>query len=521
MKPVPRTSPLTLLLMTALAGGILGGCAAMDVKTETMEKTRVARVGPESTPHRSITGFSGALRCMDTTFINYGVRDVSVLIEDIVDQTKKVNAGTKDMLISAVSLMTKRSQAVRLVAFGQDSSNLITFLQQAERKNAYAVTPEFDIRGAITQLDENVIQKQADAGIGYDSGGRHSLGIGYAKDAASNILALDLSMLSTEDFSVLPGVTSRNSVVIFKEGKGIDGDATISKFGINYSVSLSKAEGQTQALRNLVELAAVELFGKLTKTPFWTCLGTSADDSEIRTEIDDWYETLAAASGELVAWAQNQLRLRGYYRGPVDGESSPALLAAVAAYRKALGLEEAPLLDRDFFAAYLNADHAKVLAAHPAPPAPPIGEAGAAPVEPLSLQLLSPGGRHRYARGEPINLLLRTSRDAYVYCYLRDEQRQVQRFYPNRFSADALVMARTSLRLPGAMRFQIVANEAGVDETIACFGTERDVSTALPGIVLGADFENLPVNSLERLRDAFLHASSGALAQGYFHVDVQ
>ena len=85
---------------------------------------------------------------------------------------------------------------------------------------------------------------------------------------------------------MLPGVTSRNSVVILKQGKGIDGDAAYHKFGINFSSALSKAEGNSQALRRLVELAVIELIGKLTKTPYWTCLGADPkgdDASESRS----------------------------------------------------------------------------------------------------------------------------------------------------------------------------------------------------------------------------------------------
>ncbi len=65
---------------------------------------------------------------MDYLFIDYGVRDLSMLVEELVDQTKKVNAGTRDMLITAVSDMTRRSRAIRVNAFGKDATNVISFL---------------------------------------------------------------------------------------------------------------------------------------------------------------------------------------------------------------------------------------------------------------------------------------------------------------------------------------------------------------------------------------------------------
>lgn len=529
MNPTARVRPTRLLapLMVSLA---LAGCGAMDVKQDTLAQTEAIRKGPEQAPRRSITGFSDALRCMDTTLANYGVRDVSVLLEDITDQTKKVNAGTKDMLISAVSEMTSRSHAIRLVAFGLDSSNLITFLEQAETKSAYAVIPQFDIKGSITQLDENLIQKQADAGLGFDSGDAVALGLGYAKDAASNILALDLTMLSTSDFSILPGVTSRNAVVIFKEGTGFDADATIRKFGINYNMSLSRSEGQSQALRTLVELATVELFGRLTRTPYWTCLGSTGTEPEIRQEISDWYHAFEANPPQLPRWFQNQLRLRGYYNGPVDGSPSPEFDQAVTSYRQALGLPAEGGLDLAFFSAYLGADHARVLAKHPPPAPPPTASAAAAATPPgpaspgpgsLALSVAADGGKSGFRRGEVINLVVQASRDAYVHCYLQDERGAVQRFFPNRFARDALVRGGIPLRLPGEMRFQFIANDQGVSETVMCFGAEQDLRTQLPGVVVGTDFENLPVTSLEQVRTAFRQAAGNKLAEARFHVDIR
>ena len=492
--------------ISAAIGLALFGCAAIDVKTETLQKTEEIRTAPEATPHRSITGFTAALRCMDITLGNYGVRDLSVLAEDVLDQTKKVNAGTSDMLITAVSEMTKRSRAIRLVAFGQDSQNLITFLQQADSKNAYAVNPQFDIKGSITQLDENLIQKQTDAGLGFDSGGSFGIGAGFAKDAATNILALDLTMLDTDDFSVLPGVTSRNAVAIYKEGTGFDADATIRKFGINYNMSLSRAEGQSQALRNLVELAAVELFGKLTRTPYWKCLGASGDEPEVRREIEDWYAAFVAKPPQLTAWFQNQLRLRGYYRGAVDGINSRALHEATVAYRTALGLRPDGGLDLAFFTAYLAADHADVMAKSSTP---------------FTMTLSANYGQTLFQPGERIDLVVETGADAYVQCYLQDEQRRIQRFFPNRFQRDALVKAGTPLHLPGTMLFEFVANRKGISEAVACFAAGNDLMQTLPGPIVGTDFEHLPVTSLDEVRDAYQQIAGDQFVERRFHVEFE
>ena len=528
---------------SALAALAVAGCSTLDAHKETVEQTEAARTGPEQAPFRAITGFSDGLRCMDGLMSQYGVRDISMLVEEIADQTKKINAGTRDMLITAVSDMTRRSRAIRVNAFGKDATNVISFLASAQRQSAYQVLPPYDIKGSVSQFDENVIRNQKDFGGGFGS----FISLGIARDAASSILGLDLSILSTSDLSVLPGVTSRNSVVILKQGSGFDGDAAYSKLGLNFSMTLSRSEGQAQALRGLVELAVIELMGKLTKTPYWQCLGAdAAHNQEIQREVSDWYYAMAASRVELIAWFQNQLRRRGYYDGPIDGEFNPAFDEATANYRVALGLSGEALLDEKLFSKYLNTDHSKIprpavparASAVPAAAAPPpaVQQANAAPAAAaspaanrvaaagnaaLKLVLASANDQTRFASAEPIPLTVQPSRDAHVYCYLQDETAKFTRFFPNRFVRDSLVPASRPLAIPGTMRFQLLMNERGVPETVTCFATDRDVAAELPQNVLGTDFDPLAVGSLEQIRRAFHQATTGAFAQETFRAQAR
>jgi hypothetical protein len=139
----------------------------------------------------------------------------------------------------------------------------------------------------------------------------------------------------------------------------------------------------------------------------------------------------------------------------------------------------------------------------------------------LKLQLLTANDQKTFARGEAINLLLRPTSDAHVYCYLQDEDAKLRRIYPNRFNKDTLVSPTRPLAVPGQMRFQLVMNSKGVKETIACFATARDVTAQLPNAVVGVDFEPLAVGSLEQIRGAFVNATGGAVAQETLHVQAK
>jgi serine/threonine protein kinase len=129
------------------------------------------------------------------------------------------------------------------------------------------------------------------------------------------------------------------------------------------------------------------------------------------------------------------------------------------------------------------------------------------------------GATYRFKPGERIRLMVTTSQDAHVYCYLQDEARRIVRFYPNRFSKSALVRADSPLRIPGQMGFELVANDLKVTETLACFASDRDVISELPAAVVGTDFAKLPVSSLDEVKSAFASVAADSLAQASFRVE--
>ena len=192
---------------------------------------------------------------------------------------------------------------------------------------------------------------------------------------------------------------------------------------------------------------------------------------------------------------------------------------AIAAYRKDAGLPVNSKLNLELFSFYLNADHATMQAARKARPV-----AQAAPVEPIGLAITADkgaGGAAKFRRGETIGLTIQPSRDAYVYCYLRDEKNKVQRFFPNRFTRDAMVSAKEPLQLPGGMRFQIAASDKGIDETIMCLATPTEALNALPDPLKAPDFEPVGNASLEQIRTAFSTVAGKDMGEAQLKIDVQ
>ena len=452
-------------LATVLAACLLA--AACATTEEPPAKGPPASAPPTST-------FGPALRCMDTLLLDHGVRDLSVIVEDLADPSqRKAQAGTKEMLVTAVSDMTQRSRAIRLVAANAEWGQTVAVMSQMQKGDPYAVAPQFALRGTLRTLD----------------GGRS--------------VGLDLTLLTTQDMSVVPGTATQNAALLR------NGNAEFVKFGQPIVVP---AGGVAQAQRALAEVAVVELFGRLAKVPYWICLGVAAENPAVTAEVQDWYDAMAARPTEIVTYFQQQLRILQTYDGPIDGTVGNAFKDAVVRTRGALGLSREPKLTLDLFRAYLGADlaglSAKVRAA-----TPPTTATAAAPVAPLTLRVASSADGRRLNRGEALQLSIRPNRDAHVYCYLQDEKRQVTRFFPNRFQRDSRVAPATGLQLPGSMRFELTMNPRGVPETVACFATERDVLAELPPGVNGSDFQPLqPSATLDQVRQAFIKVSGGTLA---------
>jgi hypothetical protein len=182
LAPGHATRPNSLAPWCAALALALAGCTA----TMPTQPDAAARV-TSATPAATGTPFAAALRCMDTLLLEHGVRDVSVLVEDLADKTARPVAGGKDLLQGIVAEMTPRSRAIRLVASGADWGQTLNTIAQAGQRNAAALAPQYALRGAIRTLDA--------------SGG-------------ATTIAIDLQLLNTQDLSLVPGTASHHTMAL-------------------------------------------------------------------------------------------------------------------------------------------------------------------------------------------------------------------------------------------------------------------------------------------------------------------
>jgi hypothetical protein len=466
------------------------GCATPAAPTATKGAP------PASTPSVAPSALGPALRCMDGLLLDQGIADLSLVIDSAPSGDRQSQSMINGYLAATFSDMTQRSRAIRLMMPGADMAPALATTSTPQQPAGVLPARSYALRANFAP----------NAGV----------------TAQGQTLGLELTLLNAQDLSVVPGAGRHNEIAVHA------GPASFTKFGQPFSVSA--ATTLAGATRALVEISAIELVGRLTRLPYWSCFGVDDSNEAVSAEIQDWYDALAARPAEIISYFQQALRQRHLYDGPVDGIPNAEFREAIARTRQSLGQPREPKLSLEFFRAWLTADAAALASAAASAAAsndaatmsagatPPVPTPAASAAPRLSLQVSAGREPRLFARGESVNLSIRPSREANVYCFLHDERGRVVRLFPNRFQRESRVAPDVELQLPGPGRFRLVMNPRGLTETVACFATERDVLAELPPDLHQGDLVPLAAESLDQVRAAFINVTGGVLGQEFLEL---
>ncbi|MEZ5932622.1 MAG: DUF4384 domain-containing protein [Alphaproteobacteria bacterium] len=481
------------LAATALGLLMLAGCA-----TDPKEAIEIAK--PKTLPATNLTNFSDSLRCMDDLLASFGRRDIVVTSAGIPDATGSVSAGTKDMLISAISRMSVNSGAFTFVDYDATQAD-VHDLQSLIGFSDDFVVPNYYVRGAITQLDEGVLDEAQAAAIGIPEAQ-----IGVSRDQTVSVLSLDLNVGNLVTRQIIPGASAHNSIAVSRKGLAGDLAGEIQKLGFSFDVVLNKGEGMHQAVRTLVELSTIEVLGQLAEVPYWRCLKIEQTNPAVVEQAKDWYDDMSL--DDRVTFVQQALASEGYLTAPITGERDAATKEAIAHYQAEHGLLADGRITFSLYASLINEDLSLGQQPDPAKYIPAsLDKANDLQVRksPLKLALRSLGGdASAYPRNSTLNVSAATSQDAYVYCYYQDADLNVARIFPNQYDADPYVMAGQSVTIPSAEAgFEIYLDRPGAEEQIACLASEVELGLRLPPALKAADLVPLPVNSIDEIVDTY------------------
>ena len=504
-----------LLLCGAFAVTFLSGCTTFKEWSQEKNKhaTNEVRIAatPKAEPHKTITNFSDSLRCMDSLFVGYGIKDLTIGAQDIPDATEVVLAGTKDMLISSLSTMSIKSRAVKFVALGQDLEDVTRFHSLHNAKDF--TSPDFFLRGAITQVDRGVLENQVSAGVAIKD-----YGISASADRISSIVALDMNMGLVSNLQIIPGINSSNSIAVIRKGKGADLSGRIKSVGAVFQVDFTESEGLHHAVRTLVELGAIEIMGKLTQVPYWECLDIETSNTYVQTQIEDWYRSLSRE--ELLKFVQAKLIALNLYDGEVNGYESDELKSVIALYKSKQGLIADSKLNYMLYYKLISeptpihTEHESLLTKVIEEQQDTVMAPGQQPktikkevqqplalestrLTPLELLLTSSrGDKPIYKKGEDAHIHATVSIDSHLYCYYQPSNGQIIKIFPNRFATESRVTAGNTIYVPSNERFSIKMEQTRSKEQVLCIASYEELEKKMPTELKSKSLQ--PV-SLERL----------------------
>ena len=493
-------------------------------------------------PTRSFSSYSASLSCMDRLLRDMRLPTTLITSKNIPDASGKVSVASKEMVITALSQMSRTSSAFRFVDYEVDLvkqdtvQNLTTLLLGTNQMQIQR--PALYVSGAVTFVDQSIINNQFDIGT---SAAR--LETGYSQNRSANLVGLELHLGEFRTRTLIPGVDSSNEIVISNGGKALDVAGRIGAYGVQFNVGRDFSQGTGAAIRTLIELGIIEIIGKWARVPYWQCLSLEQTHPDFQRSLLDWYtsDSQEQRRSNMVS----ALSARGYFTaGPDVGE--PELKKALVRFQTDEDLVTHGLLTFEVYERALRDyvrvtpqgvfsrvgwDKSQVISiktddlfnaktlADTSDTAPAITSTAAVSSTALNSATVSsptststtstsaiaaasgnridlkienvptPANRNAtsFAIGEKIFMSAVLQQTSHIWCYFQDATGTAMRIYPNATHRYSLTQANRSIRLPDWMNpnpgFFIETSDPG-QENVACFAHEKDLLTTFPNVIL-------------------------------------
>lgn len=343
-RPLVRRAVSVALL---LAFGMLAAC--------DMQATNLALVNmqPKAPAQRNHTNFYPALQCMDDLFVKAKRAPILISSNQIPDKTRTTSVGTREMIITALNHMTRRSKAFSFVEqglVGRTSGDTLA-LEKDARKGAKPPAPRLYINGSISQVDTNTRSTgmTADAS-GFSPGTTGFSTLGFDAGMEQGVVTLDLHLVSFPSRVVIPGSAISNSITVKHKAFGSGLTGLISQRTLGLTLQLDVVESRGQAVRSLVELGLVEMLGRYTGVPFWECLSLPTVNAA-QAATEERAHMAQDASPERLRMAQTVLHDLGYVEVQNTGLLDAPTRNALSRFQAQKGLLASGTLDFDTYKA--------------------------------------------------------------------------------------------------------------------------------------------------------------------------
>ena len=202
------------LLLAALSGCSLN--PTLTDRVDVIDKATVEQA-PLVSPTKSVSVLREGLACMDRMLAAEQVPTTLVAVKSIPDPSGLFSTATKDMVITALSRMSRTSQAFKVVdyeidALRQDTVQAITGLLlnsgQVELQK-----PQIYLSGSISFGDKSVVGKRRTIGVS-----TANTDTGYSWDLLGTVVGLDLHLGDMNTRTLYSGLDSANEAVVATGG---------------------------------------------------------------------------------------------------------------------------------------------------------------------------------------------------------------------------------------------------------------------------------------------------------------
>jgi Domain of unknown function (DUF4384) len=506
------------LLLTVISALLVSGCAApLNVRKDAnFQSYASAADRPTSRPTRSLSSLTPSLTCMDLMFRQAELPTTLVTSKQIPDASTKVAVATKDMIVTALSQMSRLSNAFRFIDYEVDISRQDTVQNMTaimlNNNQMQLQKPAVYVTGSLSFVDQNVINNHFDAGTSATR-----LETGYSSNRNATIIGLDLHLGDFRTRTIIPGLDSANEVVIGNASQGLDLAGKIGSYGVQFNVGRDYTQGTGAAVRTLVDLAMIELLGKWSRLPYWRCLTLDQNHPDLQRQMRDWYEEGSpAVRSKLV---KTSLVSQGYMtaRQSTEPDNSANFKLALGKFQADSGMVVTGVID---FATYERVMHSYTkLDAEGKLITVGWNPNNAIPVPALASELVTQADldavifseksmprvidlqienaqldKYAYEVGDQIFLSTSVSRASHVYCYLQEATGKVLRLLPNATNPESLIGANLAVRMPDWMSNKpgfILDAAAPGNESVMCLATDEDIMPKLPAPLQAGAFKTI------------------------------
>lgn len=500
---------LKILLLTCIFFTLIGCTFNADLKRriDVIEQGSVDQK-PLTSPAKSVSVLRDALACMDQMLTEEQIPTTLIAVKSIPDISGLYSTGTKDMLITALSRMSRSSNAFKVVDYEvdplrQDTVQTITGLLLSSG-SIDLQRPQIYISGSISFGDRTVTSKRSSIGVS-----TNSTDSGYSWDILASAVGLDLHLGEMKTRTLYPGMDSANELIVAGGGRSVEIGAKatglpkhIYRVGTQFEVSADNNQGAGAAIRGLVDLAAIELVGKWSRVPYWQCLEYENNHPEFLRQMRQWYDEMSIS--ERISAIQRALTEHRYWQGEISGELDDNLRHSLMLYQSATDLVPSGMVNFETYtrllSTYVKANsegkfyragwNNKNFEADALPKPETLKPNALRPWSPIALELLG-GKGNELTIGDAIVLRVVPPRTGYLYCYYQDATGVISQLYPNPLQRSKIVQGGRGLLIPDISNpntFLMQASSAGAEEAV-CVVSETSLDKQLPEAYTAAKIE--------------------------------